>query len=165
MNKLYEPEYRLLHLTDIPAIDLYVDQVISILSEFLPVERPLTKSMINNYSKEGLISQVHGKRYNKDHIIQIYLICIMKEVLSMQEIKQVMKAFSCISEWESVYQEFYERRMSLSLKDLDKQAFSTGQNHLQKAKDILLLSSLAGDMKLSVCGFVAASFPEIKTKK
>ena len=48
--------------TEIPAIDLYVDQIINLVTEKLSHgseryhERHLTKTMINNYSKDGLIT-------------------------------------------------------------------------------------------------------------
>ena len=53
---------------DIPAIDLYVDQIINLVADkqkegsqrFL--EKQLTKTMINNYSKDGVITPVKGKK-------------------------------------------------------------------------------------------------------
>ena len=62
---------------DIPAIDLYVDQIINLVSGKLSegserfYDRQLTKTMINNYSKEGLINEIKGKKYNKEQIMQI----------------------------------------------------------------------------------------------
>ena len=58
--------------SDIPAIDLYVDQIINLVAEkqkegserFL--EKQLTKTMINNYSKDGLITPVKGKKYTRE---------------------------------------------------------------------------------------------------
>ena len=54
--------------TDIPAIDLYLDQILSLIAEKNTAssrryrERALTKTMINNYSKGGLISPIEGKK-------------------------------------------------------------------------------------------------------
>ena len=53
---------------EIPAIDLYLDQITSLMAEKLKEgssryeDRILTKTMINNYSKDGLISPVKGKK-------------------------------------------------------------------------------------------------------
>lgn len=60
---------------EIPAIDLYVDQIINLVAEKLKQsserfhERQLTKTMINNYSKDGLITPVKGKKYTKEQVI------------------------------------------------------------------------------------------------
>ena len=78
---------------DIPNIDLYVDQIIKIfedrLSENNSEEKFLTKSMVNNYSKDKLISPVKGKKYTKEQILQILLIYDLKGILSIQNIKSV----------------------------------------------------------------------------
>lgn len=81
---------------DIPAIDLYVDQILSLVAEknadAAPRyrERELTKTMINNYSKDGLISPITGKKYSKDHIIEMLLVYALKNTLSIGEIKRVL---------------------------------------------------------------------------
>ena len=75
--------------SEIPAIDLYVDQIINLVSEKLKGgseryrERQLTKTMINNYSKDGLITPVKGKKYNKEQIMQILTIYTLKPTLSI----------------------------------------------------------------------------------
>lgn len=82
-------------LSDLPDIDLYMDQIITLIEEklapgsFGKTERPLTKTMINNYSKEGLIKPVKGKKYSKEHIVQMLMIYSMKNTLSIQEIKRL----------------------------------------------------------------------------
>lgn len=82
-------------LSDLPDIDLYMDQIITLIEEKLAPgssgksERPLTKTMINNYSKEGLIKPVKGKKYTKEHIVQMLMIYSMKNTLSIQEIKRL----------------------------------------------------------------------------
>lgn len=81
---------------EIPQIDLYIDQIVTLFNQHLPVEGdaelPMTKTMIHNYSKNGLIQKIKGKKYSKEHILQMLLIYHMKSTLSMQEIKAVMDA-------------------------------------------------------------------------
>ncbi len=85
-----------LALADIPAIDLYLDQILSLVAdknkEAAPRyrERELTKTMINNYSKDGLISPISGKKYSRDHIIEMLLVYALKNTLSIGEIKRVL---------------------------------------------------------------------------
>jgi len=82
--------------TEIPSIDLYLDQILSILSEKTALsaqryrERALTKTMINNYSKSGLISPVNGKKYTRAQIVEMLLVYALKNTLSIDEIKRVL---------------------------------------------------------------------------
>ena len=63
--------------SDIPAIDLYIDQIINLVTDKNKTgsdryhDKQLTKTMINNYSKDGLIMPIKGKKYTKEQIIQI----------------------------------------------------------------------------------------------
>lgn len=81
---------------EIPSIDLYVDQILNLVAEknadAAPRyrERELTKTMINNYSKDGLISAITGKKYSKEHIIEMLLVYGLKNTLSIGEIKRVL---------------------------------------------------------------------------
>lgn len=82
--------------TEIPNIDLYVDQIINLVTEKLRRgseryhERQLTKTMINNYSKDGLITPVKGKKYNKEQILQMLTVYSLKSTLSIGEIKRLL---------------------------------------------------------------------------
>ena len=96
-----------LHASEIPAIELYLDQIISLLdTKYGPAKRKvddklLTNTMIHNYRKEGLLKPVKGKKYTKEHFLQMLIILAMKNSLSIQEIKAVFSrlyqdpAFNC----------------------------------------------------------------------
>jgi hypothetical protein len=85
-----------LRADDIPNIDLYVDQIISLVSDKTQSsakryqDRQLTKTMINNYSKDGVIAPVNGKKYNKEQIVQILTVYSLKNTLSIGEIKRLL---------------------------------------------------------------------------
>ena len=86
-----------LESSEIPAIDLYVDQILNLINEKLQegseryYDRQLTKTMVNNYSKEGLITPIKGKKYNKEQILQMLTIYTLKSTLSINEIKRLLK--------------------------------------------------------------------------
>ena len=88
-----------LYPSEIPGIDLYVDQVTSLMTEKLKegserfADRVLTKTMINNYSKDGLIAPVKGKKYNSEQILQMLLVYELKNTLSIGEIKCLLQSF------------------------------------------------------------------------
>ena len=91
-----------LETADIPAIDLYVDQILNLLNEKLQDgseryhDRQLTKTMINNYSKEGLITPVKGKKYDKEQILQMLSIYTLKSTLSINEIKRLLQGLYAV---------------------------------------------------------------------
>ena len=82
---------------DIPSIDLYLDQIINLVSEKnsegseMFADRILTKTMINNYSKDGLIMPIKGKKYSKEHIIQMLLVYSLKNTLSISSIRRALQ--------------------------------------------------------------------------
>ena len=99
-------------LDSLPPLDLYMDQVLTLINQpgIAEGEKGLTKSMINNYSKEGLIDPVKGKKYNTDQLLQIFLICVMKPSLSMNHIKIVMNA---LREEEAPWPELYQHYLNI----------------------------------------------------
>jgi len=73
----------------LPQIALYMDQVLlvlgSMLEPFAAGEAP-TATMINNYVKMKLTPPPEKKKYTREHLAWFFQICLLKKVLSMQEI-------------------------------------------------------------------------------
>ncbi len=80
----------------IPDLDLYIDQILMLFEDKLgdtrrrEKDKILTKSMVNNYSKERMIRPMKGKKYTREQVLQILMICSLKNMLSIGDIKQVM---------------------------------------------------------------------------
>lgn len=78
---------------EVPALDLYMDQVLTLFNEGLrdtkrhPDDKLLTKTMINNYSKEKLLLPVKGKKYSHQHIMQMLCVYQLKQTLSLSDVK------------------------------------------------------------------------------
>lgn len=114
-----------LRAEEIPSIDLYLDQITSLMADKLTegserfADRVLTKTMINNYSKDGLISPINGKKYNKEQILQMLLVYSMKNTLSIGEIKRVLQNVYAAPDYsEEMLQKVWQR--FLSIKDLER---------------------------------------------
>ena len=111
--------------TEIPSIDLYLDQILSIVSDKTALsapryrERSLTKTMINNYSKSGLISPINGKKYSRAQIVEMLLVYALKNTLSIDEIKRVLTGVreDCAFSGEDVISSYHQ---FLSLKDRNR---------------------------------------------
>ena len=76
----------------IPNIELYMDQILTLLDRELggtkrnEEDKIMTKTMINNYSKEKLLPPSNKKKYSSHHILLLALIYELKQVLSIQDI-------------------------------------------------------------------------------
>lgn len=83
-------------LSDIPWVDLYMDQVTTFFDEKLKdlkrddEDKILTKTMINNYAKAKLLNPVKGKKYSKEQMVLLSLIYNLKQVLSINDISLVL---------------------------------------------------------------------------
>ncbi|WP_027109103.1 DUF1836 domain-containing protein [Lacticigenium naphthae] len=78
---------------DLPEFDLYMDQMVNFIEKYLSVfkkdsaEKLITPSMINNYVKLDLMPKPVKKRYTKKHVAFLIAITILKQVLTISEIK------------------------------------------------------------------------------
>ena len=79
----------------IPDFGLYMDQLISFVdkSAGVPEGGALTKSMVNNYVKSGLVDRPTGKTYTRDSIAQLMMICRLKQVLTLDEMKELLHPY------------------------------------------------------------------------
>ncbi|MBQ2986698.1 MAG: DUF1836 domain-containing protein [Tyzzerella sp.] len=86
--------------TDIPNIDLYMDQVTSFMEKELKStkrnddDKVLTKTMINNYAKNDLLPAPIKKKYSKEHLLLLTFIYYFKNILSMKDIETLLKPIS-----------------------------------------------------------------------
>ena len=82
--------------SDIPNIDLYMDQVTSFMEKQLKStkrngdDKILTKTMINNYAKNDLLPPPNKKKYSKEHLLVLTFIYYFKNILSMKDIQMVL---------------------------------------------------------------------------
>ena len=82
---------------EIPNIDLYMDQMTTFMDEHLKYTRRseddkmLTKTMINNYTKNNLLPPPNKKKYSKEHILLLIFIYYFKNILSISDIQSLCK--------------------------------------------------------------------------
>lgn len=76
----------------LPDIDLYMDQVVSYLPrQSVGGKAPaVTSAMINNYVKDGLLPRACGKRYHKEHLVYLTTIGLLKNVLTVKDMKLLL---------------------------------------------------------------------------
>lgn len=85
---------------DIPNIDLYMDQITTFMDEHLKSskrfeeDKILTKTMINNYTKNALLPPSDKKKYSREHMILLIFIYYFKNFLSISDIKNILNPIS-----------------------------------------------------------------------
>ena len=90
-------EFKMPRYEKLPRMNLYLEQVIEEVVFILePIfgdneEKWITRTMVGNYVKQGLIPRPIGKKYAKEHIAYLVYISIAKQVLSMGEIKRLLE--------------------------------------------------------------------------
>jgi len=79
--------------SEIPNVGLYLEQTSKYVSEYLQPfgEQYLTGSMISNYVKKGLIRNPVKKQYYREQIAYLIFIALAKSVLSMEDIRLLIK--------------------------------------------------------------------------
>lgn len=83
-------------IDEMPRIDLYLDQVLSIVSmELAPLygddEKIITGSMVNNYVKQRVMPAPTRKRYTRYHLAALLFVCALKRVLSIAQVALMLQ--------------------------------------------------------------------------
>ncbi len=128
------PQMEHIQLSDIPNIDLYMDQVTSFMDEHMQhskrrsEDKILTKTMINNYAKNKLLPPPVKKRYSREHMLLLIFIYYFKGILSLSDIQALMKP---------VTERFFQNEEGFDIEDLYKEVYAMGKEQISSIKDDL----------------------------
>lgn len=87
---------------ELPNVDLYMDQILTFINSSLSEcikngeneekekNQILTKTMINNYVKNNILEAPVKKKYSKTQCAKLFVICVLKQVFSMNEISSLI---------------------------------------------------------------------------
>lgn len=94
-----------------PDIELYVEQVVSLVEKYTGIffddgETAITRAMINNYVKLKLIPPAAKKKYNRIHLAYLITITILKQVITIPEIRDGIQYQAKISGAKEAYDLF-----------------------------------------------------------
>ena len=112
---------------EIPDIHLYMDQVTTFMDEHLKEskrfqdDKMLTKTMINNYTKNNLLPSPIKKKYSKEHMLLLIFIYYFKNILTINDIQNI---FGPLTE------RFYGEEKEISLEEVYKEVFSFEQDQV-----------------------------------
>ena len=121
---------------ELPEIELYIDQVVCILQSNLSLFNTNTKvpiitpTMINNYVKHHIINPPKKKKYNRDHLAYLFVICIFKRLMPLADIREsivMTKRWFSVEEGYNLFCEELEKSL--------KHAFAPDKYNIPSALD------------------------------
>lgn len=125
---------------DIPNIDLYMDQVTTFMDDRLRAatrnpgdDKILTKTMINNYTKNDLLPPPVKKKYTKEHILLLIFIYYYKNILSISDIQTLLTPIT---------EQYFSTSGHMQLEDIYKEVFS-----MEKAQVEILKQDVVNKFK------------------
>lgn len=102
----------------LPQLDLYMDQVILLLTRYLsPLERygeekAITASIINNYERMKVMPPPVKKRYSRVHLAYLVIICTLKQSLSISCIQRMLPEDHGEAAARTLYEDFVRQYRS-----------------------------------------------------
>ena len=144
----------------LPAIELYMDQVIILLNQYLGMiqdengdSEAITKNMINNYVKKKAVPAPVKKKYSRSHIAYLILVCLMKQVFSIAMIKNILPLPDVQDEEEikKIYNSFVNNLYEAAAADIDKYSSydeTELENYVMKlSAEAIVLKTMAEKIK------------------
>lgn len=120
---------------EIPNIDLYMDQVTTFMDKHLKSskryadDKLLTKTMINNYTKNDLLPSPNKKKYSKEHILLLIFIYYFKNILTINDIQSIFGPLT---------KKYYGGESDIGLEEIYKTVFSYQKDQIDTIiKDVI----------------------------
>lgn len=116
---------------EIPNIDLYMDQVTTFMDEHFSStkryteDKILTKTMINNYTKNNLLPPSVKKKYSREHMLLLILIYYFKNILSIKDIETVL---------EPLRGKYFSTDSALQLSDIYREVCEMEKSRIEPMK-------------------------------
>ena len=134
MESLDRVEY--IKASDIPNIELYMDQVTTFMDSKLQSslrhpneDKILTKTMINNYAKNDLLPPPVKKKYSKEHVMLLIFIYYYKGFLSISDIQTLLKPIT---------EMYFQNGQEFNLESIYSEVFSMEKEQIEYLKaDVL----------------------------
>lgn len=113
---------------ELPSIGLYMDQVITLLGQYLgylpyyeskAADSFITANAINNYVRLGAMPAPVKKKYYKSHIAYLIMICVLKPSLSISDISALIPNDISEDQLIVLYTRFREIHKASSVKLID----------------------------------------------
>ena len=130
MNEIDQEMIMKIHIprwNELPEIDLYLDQVVNYLEKHLgqynvnEEDKIITKTMINNYVKLGIMPAPEKKKYSREHMLTLIFIYYFKNILSISDISSILNPIT---------DKYFGNKEGFNMLDIYEEVFklSTGES-------------------------------------
>ena len=132
LESLSKMEY--IKSSEIPNIDLYMDQVLTFMNSHLEdakryeSDKIMTKTMINNYAKNHLLPPPEKKKYSKEHVMVLMFIYYFKNILSIGDIQSILNPLT---------ERYFANGEVLNLEKIYEEVFSLEAGQIEYLKESL----------------------------
>ncbi|MCR5673838.1 MAG: DUF1836 domain-containing protein [Lachnospiraceae bacterium] len=117
----YLEEFTLPAWKEIPDIGLYMEQVIILLKKYLDYlppelkdEQIITAATINNYVRTKIMPEPIKKKYYREHIAYLVMICTMKQILPIAVISRIIPMNISGEDVRNIYDRYADRHKKTS---------------------------------------------------
>ena len=119
-----------------PDFALYMDQVLNYMDRqvirFEEDDR-LTSAMINNYTKNGLVPRAGGKKYGREHLAYLTVICILKRVMSTRDmdllIRQELRGRRSVKDGYDAFLASLDKALLITAGELERRSEENNNNN------------------------------------
>lgn len=132
LDSLSKMEY--IKSSEIPNIDLYMDQVLTFMNTNLEDakryenDKIMTKTMINNYAKNHLLPAPEKKKYSKEHMMVLMFIYYFKNILSIGDIQSILNPLT---------ERYFAKDKELNLEKIYEEVFTLEKGQIEQLKKTL----------------------------
>jgi DNA-binding transcriptional MerR regulator len=168
LNAFHLPRSR-----ELPDIDFYMDQVVSIIEKQLShlslegSNKVITPAMINNYVKLGIIPPPRKKRYGKDHLCYLFIICALKAVMPIPAISQMIKVQTkqrTVYELYDIFCEAYENMLKEAVQTSGEILLEETESIEDSLAKLSLFMAINASTTQLIADSVIKSFSDEKTE-
>lgn len=162
-------EYHLPTWDELPTIELYMDQVIILLSNYLGIfsavsndDKIITPTMINNYVKQKIIPAPVKKKYSKMHLAYLIIVCILKQTLSISMISKIIPPDLNEEEITAVYTSFVKNQakaftyVTEQITAVAQPILSLTENNQDRMNDLVLQVAISANIFKLLTGWIAS---------
>ena len=107
---------------ELPKLDLYMDQVIALLNDYLDFfpmlengDRVVTATAINNYVRLKVMPAPVKKKYSRIHIAYLIMICSLKQVFAISYVQKIIPMGLSEREVKTVYNDYVKKHREVGL--------------------------------------------------
>ena len=134
LNSIMESFDRISYVksSDIPNIDLYMDQVTTFMDKnfrkttrYPGDDKVMTKTMINNYAKNDLLPPPVRKKYSREHILVLIFIYYYKGILSISDIQTLLGPIT---------EKFFHKEEAFDIQSIYEEVFRVGYDQIEALK-------------------------------